>query len=314
MVNPEQPTPPVVRRSSMLREVGGFWRRFAKRFFDHIQIDRETVDRIRALPFEGTVIYVMRTRSTLDYLLFNYLFRKYNLPLANFANGIDLTLFRGFFTWLKTKWARNFGEVSPEAPVLQQLRETVHQDESALLFMKVRALAAERRSSPRFIDTLVALQRTMKKPIFLVPQHLAWPRKPPSKKQTWLDIAFGHRDASGKMRKFIHFVLSSHTVSVQMGEPINLQSVLADHEGWSDERIARKVRRVLMIHLAREAMAIQGPKVKASGMIQREILERKRFREELVALARTEGLSPYDAQEKAAKYLKEIAASMQFEV
>ncbi|MEE2787533.1 MAG: 1-acyl-sn-glycerol-3-phosphate acyltransferase [Myxococcota bacterium] len=298
----------------MMHEFGGFWRRFAKRFFDHIEIDRETVERVKALPHEGTVVYVMRTRSTLDYLLFNYLFRKYNLPLSKFANGIDLTFFRGVFIWLKALWARNLGEISPEAPVLEQLRETVHQKESALLFMKVRALAAERRASPRFIDTLVTLQRTMSNPIFLVPQHLAWPRKPASKKQGWLDIAFGHRDASGKMRKIVHFLLSSHTASVQMGEPINLKSVLADHDGWSDERIARKVRRVLMIHLAREAMAISGPKVKPSSMIQREILERKRFREDLISLARAEGLSPYDAQEKAAKHLKEIAASMQFEV
>ena len=99
-----------------------------------------------------------------------------------------------------------------------------------------------------------------------------------------------------------------------MGEAINLKTVLAEHEGWSDERVARKVRRVLMIHLAREAMAITGPKVKPSGMIQREILERKRFRDDLMALARSEGMSPYDAQQLASKHLKEISASMNFEV
>ena len=65
--------------------------------------------------------------------------------------------------------------------------------------------------------------------------------------------------------------------SVQVGEPIDLKSVIAEHADWSNERLATKVRRVLLIHLAREAMAISRPKVKFESVIQREVLERKAF-------------------------------------
>ena len=151
--------------------------------------------------------------------------------------------------------------------------------------MRVRALTAERPSNPGFILNMVKLQRTMEQPILLLPQHISWPRKPPSKRRTWFDIAFGDREASGRFRKFFHFIWSSRLASAQIGEPIDLQAVIAEHDGWSDERIARKVRRVLIIHLARESMAISGPSVKPGAVIRREILERRRFREKLLALA-----------------------------
>ena len=61
-------------------------------------------DRLRSLEERGTIVYVMRTRSTLDYLFFNYLFLKIGLPLARFANGIDLTFFQGFGHYLKDRW------------------------------------------------------------------------------------------------------------------------------------------------------------------------------------------------------------------
>ena len=87
-------------RSAMLREAKGLFGWFAKRFFDHIRLDHETENRLRETSKKGTLVYVMRTRSTLDYLFFNYLFLRVGLPLARFANGINLTFFEASVTGL----------------------------------------------------------------------------------------------------------------------------------------------------------------------------------------------------------------------
>ena len=42
----------------------------------------------------------MRSRSLLDYLAFNQLFVRHELPLARFANGVNLSAFRGFREWI----------------------------------------------------------------------------------------------------------------------------------------------------------------------------------------------------------------------
>ena len=80
--------------------------------------------------------------------------------------------------------------------------------------------------------------------------------------------------------------------------------MIADHDGWSDERIARKVRRALIIHLANESMAISGPRMKPANLLQREILERKKFRAQLAVLAEENRLSPNEALQKCTRYLK----------
>ena len=147
-----------------------------------------------------------------------------------------------------------------------------------------------------------------------MPQLISWPRKPASKRQTLWDIFFGDRLASGKLRKFIHFIRSYNLASARIGEPINLKEVIADHDGWSDERIARKVRRALIIHLANESMAISGPRMKPANLLQREILERKKFRTQLAVLAEENRLSPNEALQKCTRYLKEISATVNFEV
>ena len=313
-MNPLPPAPINLFRSAMLERPRALVSWLGRRWFDHIEVDPETADRLRALPNEGQLIYVMRTRSTLDYLFFNYLYLKIGLPLARFANGMDLVPFRGIKVWLGDAWERLLQRQPRQPRRLEQLEMTVQANQSALLFMKARGLTSERATNPGYIERLVALQRTREQPILLLPQHISWPRKPPSKRRTWLDILFGQREASGRLRKLIHFVRGSRLASVQVGDPINLQQVLADHEGWSDKRIARKVRRVLFIHLARESMAISGPGIKPPGVLQRELLERRAFRQDLANVARQMGQAPDASLDQARRYLKEISAALNFEV
>ncbi len=309
-----EPTRLMHFRSAMLERPRALFGWLGRRLFDHVALDPTKADALRALPARGQIVYVMRTRSLLDYLFFNYLFLKAGLPLARFANEVDLTFFRGLREWIADRWRRVLGRNKDEPTSEDQLAITVHAGQSALLFLKRRAWVAERHERPHHIERLVELQRASDTPILLVPQLINWPRQPPSKRRTLTDIVFGDRDASGRLRKLGHFIRFHRMATVQIGEPIDLQAVLAQHPGWTDERVARKVRRVLFIHLGREAMAIHGPKMKPPGMLRQEILERKRFRRELRASAERNGVPFEAALETARRDLKEIASLFNFEV
>jgi hypothetical protein len=67
---------------------------FARRFFGHFDLDDATVAKLRALEARGTVVYVMRYSSRLDYFLFNTLFLREGLRLSRFANGIRFYYYR----------------------------------------------------------------------------------------------------------------------------------------------------------------------------------------------------------------------------
>ena len=65
--------------SAMTPRFNFFFRRFARRFFRHFELDERTVEQLRELESRGSVVYVMRYASRLDYFLFNTLFAREGL-------------------------------------------------------------------------------------------------------------------------------------------------------------------------------------------------------------------------------------------
>ena len=82
---------------------------FARRYFRHFELDDKTVERLRALEQRGSVIYVMRYASRLDYFLFNTLFVREGLALSRFANGIQFHYYRPFLELVRTMFTRPRG-------------------------------------------------------------------------------------------------------------------------------------------------------------------------------------------------------------
>lgn len=306
-------TPPRRFRSAMLDRPSALLRWLGRKMFDHIRLDDAGRNRIETLGTDGQLVYVMWTRSTLDYLFFNYLFLKLGLPLSRFANGLNLSFFRGLGTYLADRWRTLTNTRNEPAPDLQ-LEQVIVGGDAGMLFLRAVGLTADRQTEPAFIERLVSLQRRLDRPILLLPQLILWPRKPPSKRRTWFDILFGDQDASGALRKLGHFVMNFREASVRIGEPINLKQVIAEHAGWSDERVGRLVRRVLYVHLGNEVLAVRGPRAKSGRQIRREIAERSGFAAEVGAAGAEMSLSPAQARDEAKVMLKEVAAAPSFEV
>ena len=294
--------PASAHQSAMLQEPTPFWRRLSDRFFKHLSIHDETVEEISELAEKGQIVYIMRSRSLLDYLAFNELYVRNELPLARFANGINLSLFRGFREWLVNFFSRS------SAPPDQGLHEPLTHGDATLIFLRERSWGVSRRSSPAYIQKVVAFQRTQEHPLFFVPQLIHWPPAPPSRQRSLMDILFGDTTNAGRIRKTIHFLRYAKKASVRIGNPINLQQVIAEHPTWSDERIARKLGRLMLVQLGREAMTIHGPPMKSPEQLQSEILERRAFKRELEEYMKSTDTSLEVARAKASSYLREIAS------
>lgn len=300
-------------RSAMVAHEGRLLGFLGRRVFRHVRVDDQTRARLAAVGEKGQTVFVLRSRSLLDYLFFNWLFLQIGAPLARLANGVDLSFLKGLRRWFDALTARILGRADPDSEPGAYGRVLQAPGDAALLFMKRRVwLGEDRPDDEGILEALIAAQRMQDTAILLLPQHIAWPRKPPSKQRTWRDALFGGDEAVGRLRKLFHFVYHRKSATVQVGEPIDLRQALADHPDWTDARLARMVRRVLYIHLAREAMAIHGPKVKSPSLIRREIVERKAFRDELRVLAEQRGIPFSTAYEQARKDLREVAAQTRF--
>jgi hypothetical protein len=66
-----------------------------------VRMPPEAVERIRTLAAAGTLVYVMRYRSVVDYLLVNAVLLREGLPLARFAPGMSTVWWRPIAQWFR---------------------------------------------------------------------------------------------------------------------------------------------------------------------------------------------------------------------
>src|SRR5262245_44595865 len=74
---------PAYRPNALLRWVLG-------RFFRHIDVDVHWAEGVKDAAKQGTVVYVMRSLSVLDFLCLDYLTKHFSLPLIRFVNELRL--------------------------------------------------------------------------------------------------------------------------------------------------------------------------------------------------------------------------------
>ena len=98
----ETPLPEAVDAlSAMTPRFNLLFHGFARRFFRHFDLDDATVARLRELESRGSVVYVMRYASLLDYCQFNALFVREGLRLSRFANGMRFFYYRPLWQSLR---------------------------------------------------------------------------------------------------------------------------------------------------------------------------------------------------------------------
>src|SRR5258706_12031396 len=63
---------------------------FYSKFFDAIQVDEAWIHSVRDLASKGTVVYVLRNLSFIDFLALDHLTKRFGLPQVRFANDLGL--------------------------------------------------------------------------------------------------------------------------------------------------------------------------------------------------------------------------------
>ncbi|HCP47446.1 MAG TPA: hypothetical protein DIU15_15500 [Deltaproteobacteria bacterium] len=300
--------------SRMLPGLGIVLRFFSHFFFRHIRDDTD-LGPIREAARKGTVVYVMRTRSRLDYLFFNYFALKHGLPLARFANDVRTESLGPLTTQVRAAWARrryrqDTGGPLPDPVDSGYLRRVVARGHTALVFLRGGRRWPLRTVTPTkdLVEELLEAQGDRDRPVFLVPQVLVWSRGPDRSTRGLLDLLLGGRDDPGRLRKATHFVLNFRHAVVRVGEPVSVQDFLLEQEGASRERVAKKLRWLLLGYLYRERKVVKGPDVRPRRWIFERILAEPDVRTAIETTARSEGRSVDAIEQRAARILDKMGA------
>jgi len=311
-------------RSAMTRRFNFFFRWFAKRYFRHFDLDDPTVQRLRELESRGSVFYVMRYASRLDYFLFNTLFARESVRLSAFANGLSFYYYQPLLAairvWFQrprmSRKARREFEVEHAR---RKVREVALAGESAFLFLRTarrsrrirgrRAAVEQGRRELDLLGEIVDSVWTENRPVHLVPLALFW-RKGPRAERRFLNLAYGAPTRPSDFAKVSSFLVTYEGLSIKVGDPIDLDAFVDDRRPEGKPAIVRKVRRSILLFLYREERSVEGPTLRSRHRVQETVLADPLVQAAIEERSRQRKSSPEAARAAAEKIFREISANM----
>ncbi len=307
--------------SAMTPRFNFLFRAFARRFFQHLALDPGTAKRLRELEGRGSVVYVMRYASRLDYFLFNTLFLRQGLQLSRFANGIRFYYYGPLWRWLRIALFRRRGdghalEHERDRRFVRALGEA---GEPFFLFLRTarplswlrgrRGAALEGKSELDLIEEVVQGVWDSGRPVHLVPLALFW-RKGPRARRRFLNLTYGAPTRPSDLAKITSFLSTYRDLSVRVGDPIDVADFVRRRRDEGRSAVSRKLRRALLLFLYREEKVVEGPTLEPRHEVQRAVLEQPPVAAAIETLAEQRGASVDWARGRAAKLFREISANM----
>jgi glycerol-3-phosphate O-acyltransferase len=313
-----------INPSAMAERFNLFFRSFAWRFFRHFSLDEDVVERLKALEARGSVVYVMRYSSRLDYFLFNALFLRHGLRLSTFANSTRFYYYRPIRNLfpIMLKLQRGRPREVEHSEDRDAVREEVRAGRSLFLFLRTQRLRTflRRRKSGKRADELDLIGEVVRsvrdgasegadREVFVVPLAIFW-RKGPRSQNRFLNVDYGSLTRPSDFAKVARFLSTYRSLTVKVGAEIDvcLFARVTPDEDW--ERIARKIRRAILIHLYREERGVEGPALKPRWRVLREILADPGVRSAMAVRASANRGSPEKAEREVEKLFREISANM----
>ena len=307
--------------SAMTPRFGWLLGLFAERFFRHFGLDAETVTRLRDLERRGTVVYVMRYASRLDYFLFNYLFLREGLRLSSFANGIRFWYYRPVVDAIRSLWQRPRG-VAQDVELVRvrdYSSELTRRRASFFLFLRTASLRSQLRSRKRAIRAgkserdllreVVGAAWDSEHDVHLVPLALFW-RKGPRARRRFLNLSYGAANRPSDLSKVTSFLTTYRGLHVKVGEPIDVCSFIETRREDGPTTTAGILRRVILTFLYREERLVEGPVLQPRHRVQEIVVRSPLVQEAIRQRAEERGIGLERARLQAEKMFREIAANM----
>jgi glycerol-3-phosphate O-acyltransferase len=300
-------------RSAMLTRFGALGRLLVSLAFRHVQVLPESVEHVRKLSAEHGVVYVMRYRSLIDYLLVNAVLLREGLPLARFAPGVSMIRWGPAGDLLR--WMAG-GRRRPQRPAPARCGALVAAGEPVLLFMRSQTVAGRRRRAlqaarigTRFLRDVMRAARDAPKPPVVIPVAIFRGPGFRRRESRFATLVYSVQEAPGEARRLLTYLWNAEHVRLSLGREIPLRRFVQGHRDEPEERTVRRLARALQIDLYREERLVLGPALLPRRAVREQVLRDP----ELARLTRRLALERRVPREKVMKqaraYVDEMAAN-----
>jgi glycerol-3-phosphate O-acyltransferase len=311
------------RPSAMVRRFGRLQGYVARRLTEHVHLDPRALAGLRSRGEHGTLVYVLRHRSLLDYLLLNWLMLREGLPLARFANGVSsrwfVTLgemFRRIVRRLRhAPLGTGLGQSLAER---REIAELVEAGEPVLVFLRARhprllwnsrsRLGAARRGR-ELLQEIVARASELERPVYLVPICFSRGRRFRRQGSRLSALAYSVHDAPSDLKKLVTYRFNRDDLLLAIGRVIDLGKFLNANRTLGVGRAARRLTNSLQRELAQEERAVWGPLLQSRHVMAERVFEGRDVAVRIDEIARVRNISSRRAWREAKAYFWEMAAN-----
>ncbi|MFO7598936.1 MAG: 1-acyl-sn-glycerol-3-phosphate acyltransferase [Candidatus Desulfacyla sp.] len=292
-----------------------FLDRLLYQLFKRVQFNTNMTEPLKQMHRQGTVVYAIKYRGRLDYLLYHYRFRKSRLPYPKIAFNLDMSLvlpLSQLFRIVKFKIGFLFRHGSLPDPYRTGFLETAIREGTPSLICLVDPKGFTRHFIHAEKDPLQFLIETQKKsdrPIYLVPQLVLYKKTPEKDHPNLLDIFFGFKDKPGTIRKIILFFRHNRQAFIDFGTPLDLKSWM-DTRTQEDppEAMATEVRQRLLDSIDQQKRVILGPVIKSRQQFKEKVLKDPTVVQAIQTKCSGNAARLKHVRKEAAAYFDEIAA------
>jgi len=283
--------------------------------FRRAKVDENAKEGLRQLQSDGTVVYATKYRGHLDYLLYHFNLRRRDLPYPKIAFDLNMSLLlpvSRFFKVLFSQFSFFYRSGKWPSPYQTSFYGKAIQDGTPSLIF----LIDPKRFISRFIHAekdhlqfLLETQRTMERPIFIVPQLILYDTSVEKDYETLMDILFGYRDYPSVIRKILMFAKHRGEAFIDFGQPLDLKAYLQSQPAERPlHAMVSEIRDALIESIDSRKRVILGPIMKSRQQFKEMVLMDPRVSEKIESTALSEKKSLRHARKKAGEYFDEIAA------
>ncbi|BBO66464.1 hypothetical protein DSCA_03940 [Desulfosarcina alkanivorans] len=288
-----------------------------RRLFSGIGLNPELKTTLGGLPDNAVIVYASKTKSYFEFLCYYTRYMQAGLPCPRLGLDCSVRVWQPVGRMLRIAIAqmrfflRHFSFRDPYRSGF--IRDEIDRGTTAFL-----PLVEKRDFYRRFIKSktdpirhLVDLQRTLDRPICIIPQLMFFSNHPASTWPTLTDIFFGSPQKPGKLRRLATLFRKPGNIFIEVSDPINLKQFLdsRDNRERSSEYLALKLRRDLLSQINAHRKSITGPSIKPPEEIKQEILTAEELRQFMGSYARRRKMTTFRAHREAMGYVDEIAAN-----
>ena len=285
------------------------------RLFKRVRYNESMTQRLKEMNRQGTVVYAVKYRGRLDFLLYHYRFLTSRLPYPKIAFDLNMALvlpLGELFKVFKFYLTGLIKEGRFPSPFKTGYFEKAISEGASALICLVDPVGFTRHfiySEQDSLAFLLETQKKMERPIFVVPQLITYKKTPEKSQQGFFDIFFGFKDRIGFPRKIILFFRHNRRAFIDFGEPVNLKEHLeTTPPDAPPEEITAAVRKTLLDSIDQQKRVILGPVLKSRQQFRETVLRDPDVIEAVTTNAAKKKSGLKQSKKKAVAYFDEIAA------